>query len=56
MTLSLAAARDAFSRGLFADTARPEKPQAHFGLDMLSDWLPYRVDRAGLARLAGDPP
>ena len=27
----------------FADTARPEKPQAHFGLDMLSDWLPYRV-------------
>ena len=43
MTLSLAAARDALSRGLFADTARPEKPQAHFGLDMLSDWLPYRV-------------
>ncbi|QPL40680.1 type IV secretion system protein TraC [Erythrobacter sp. A30-3] len=43
MTLSLAAARDAISRGLFADTARPEKPQAHFGLDMLSDWLPYRV-------------
>ena len=43
MTLSLAAARDALSRGLFADTARPEKPPAHFGLDMLSDWLPYRV-------------
>src|SRR3546814_11494825 len=43
MPLSLAAARDALSRGLFADTARPEKPQAHFGLDMLSDWLPYRV-------------
>ena len=43
MTLSLAAARDALSRGLFADTARAEKPQAHFGLDMLSDWLPYRV-------------
>ena len=43
MTLSLAAARDALSRGLFADTARPEKPRAHFGLDMLSDWLPYRV-------------
>ena len=43
MTLSLAAARDALSRGLFADTARPEKPQSHFGLDMLSDWLPYRV-------------
>ena len=43
MTLSLAAARDVLSRGLFADTARPEKPQAHFGLDMLSDWLPYRV-------------
>jgi conjugal transfer ATP-binding protein TraC len=43
VTLSLAAARDALSRSLFADTARPEKPQAHFGLDMLSDWLPYRV-------------
>jgi conjugal transfer ATP-binding protein TraC len=43
VTLSLAGARDAISRRLFADTARPEKPQAHFGLDMLSDWLPYRV-------------
>src|SRR3546814_20771196 len=47
MTLSLAAARDALSRGLFADTARPKKPQSHFGLDMLSDWLPYRVSDAG---------
>ncbi len=43
MTLSFTAARDALSRGLFADTATPEKPRGHFGLDMLSDWLPYRV-------------
>ncbi|MXO91049.1 type IV secretion system protein TraC [Pontixanthobacter aquaemixtae] len=43
MTLSLAAARDALSRKLFSDTSRPERERAHFGLDMLSDWLPYRV-------------
>ncbi len=54
MTLSLAAARDALSRGLFADTARPEKPPAHFGLDMLSDWLPYRVYDEG-AKLSNGP-
>ena len=28
---------------LFADTASAEKPRTSFGLDMLSDWLPYRV-------------
>ena len=56
MTLSLAAARDALSRGLFADTARPEKPRAHFGLDMLSDWLPYRLEGEALRTLAAEDP
>jgi len=39
---------------LFADTASAEKPRASFGLDMLSDWLPYRVfdESAGLYRNA----
>src|SRR3546814_7207430 len=39
---------------LFADTAAAEKPRARFGLDMLSDWLPYRVfdESAGLYRNA----
>ncbi|WP_299310178.1 type IV secretion system protein TraC [uncultured Croceicoccus sp.] len=52
MNLSFAAARDALMAGLFADTDRAEKGAAHFALDMLSDWLPYRVydERAGLYR------
>ncbi|VVT00626.1 type IV secretion system protein TraC [Erythrobacter sp. EC-HK427] len=43
MTFSLAAARNALSQSLLGDTARAEKPRAHLVLDMLSDWLPYRV-------------
>ncbi len=43
MILSLAAARDALMSGLFADTDTAEKEHVHFGFDMLSDWLPYRV-------------
>lgn len=54
MTLSLARARDALMGSLFADTASAEKPRTNFGLDMLSDWLPYRVfdESAGLYRNA----
>ena len=54
MTLSLASARDALMGSLFADTASAEKPRTSFGLDMLSDWLPYRVfdEGAGLYRNA----
>ena len=43
MNLSLASARDALLSGLFGDAKRADHPQAHFSLDMLSDWLPYRV-------------
>ena len=43
MTLSLAALRGALLAGLFGDHAAPETARPHFGLEMLSDWLPYRV-------------
>src|SRR3546814_13558174 len=66
VSLSLAKARDVLMGALFADTAAAEKPRARFGLDMLSDWLPYRVfdESAGLYRnarskgsiLQGTPP
>src|SRR3546814_7591214 len=54
VSLSLAKARDVLMGALFADTAAAEKPRARFGLDMLSDWLPYRVfdESAGLHRNA----
>src|SRR3546814_19285456 len=54
VSLSLAKARDVLMGALFADTAAAEKPRARFGLDMLSDWLPYRVfdESAGLYRNA----
>ncbi|MXO71776.1 type IV secretion system protein TraC [Alteraurantiacibacter buctensis] len=52
MSLSFAAARDAVLAGLFADSDRAERGPAPLMLDMLSDWLPYRVydERAGLYR------
>lgn len=43
MTQPFRALRDALLRGIFADTARPERAKANFGLEMLSQWLPYRV-------------
>ena len=43
MNLSLASARDALLSGVLGDAKRADHPQAHFSLDMLSDWLPYRV-------------
>ena len=43
MNLSLASARDALLTGVFGDAKRADHPQAHFSLDMLSDWLAYRV-------------
>ena len=43
MSFSLGAARSALLAGLFGDEAAPDKARAHFALDMLSDWLPYRV-------------
>lgn len=54
MSLSFAKVRNALMGALFADTASAEKPRARFGLDMLSDWLPYRVfdESAGLYRNA----
>ena len=52
MTYSLAKARDALMGSLFAYTAAAEKPRAGFALDMLSDWLPYRVfDESGIAAM-----
>lgn len=54
MTYSLAKVREALMGSLFADTAAAEKPHMGFALDMLSDWLPYRVfdESAGLYRNA----
>jgi conjugal transfer ATP-binding protein TraC len=52
VSFSLGAARDAVLSGLFADTDRAEHARAPLMLDMLSDWLPYRVhdERTGLYR------
>lgn len=52
MNFSFAAARSAVMAGLFADTDLAERTHAPLALDMLSDWLPYRVydDRARLYR------
>ena len=52
MSFSFAAARSAVMAGLFADTDLAERAHAPLALDMLSDWLPYRVydDRARLYR------
>ncbi len=43
MNLSLSSARDALLAGLFGDAKRGDHAQPRFALDMLSDWLPYRV-------------
>ena len=43
MTYSLKTARDALLGGLFADTTGPDPDRPSLHLDMLSDWLPYRV-------------
>jgi len=52
VTFSISAARDAVLAGLFADTDRAEAKRASFALDMLSDYLPYRVfdERSDLYR------
>ena len=54
MTLSFAAARDALLAGLFGDTRQADHARPRFALDMLSDWLPYRVydEETGLYRNA----
>ena len=54
MTLSLSSARDALLSGLFGDAKKADQTAAHFSLEMLSDWLPYRVfdQGAGLYRNA----
>jgi len=54
VSLSLHAARDALTGGLFADTARADHARPSLALDMLSDWLPYRAfdEGAGLYRNA----
>ena len=43
MNLSLASARDALLAGLFGDARQADHARPSFALDMLSDWLPYRV-------------
>ena len=43
MNLSLASARDALLSGLFGDARQADHARPRFALDMLSDWLPYRV-------------
>ena len=43
MNLSLSSARDALLAGLFGDAKKADHAQPRFALDMLSDWLPYRV-------------
>tara|TARA_B100000029_G_scaffold24979_1_gene24643 strand:+ start:29380 stop:32379 length:3000 start_codon:yes stop_codon:yes gene_type:complete len=43
VNLSLSSARDALLAGLFGDAKRGDHAQPRFALDMLSDWLPYRV-------------
>ncbi len=43
MNLSLSSARDALLAGLFGDAKKADHAQPRFALDMLSDWLPYRI-------------
>ena len=43
MNRSLASARDALLSGLFGDARQADHARPSFALDMLSDWLPYRV-------------
>ena len=54
MNRSLASARDALLSGLFGDARQADHARPSFALDMLSDWLPYRVydESAGLYRNA----
>ena len=43
MNLSLASARDALLSGLFGDARQADHARPCIALDMLSNWLPYRV-------------
>ena len=43
MNFSFASARDQLLSGLFGDASAPDHGRPSLALDMLSDWLPYRV-------------
>ncbi len=47
MNFSFTAARDQFLSGIFGDASAPDHERPSLGLDMLSDWLPYRIFDTG---------